>query len=116
MNLTIEESGFDGWFCIYGEGLQPWRAGGANVEGPAEDMTGLAEAIENRGRFSERRCAVVYVEANDTFELWSPRNSMSRETVTALQARVLAANIRTVLAAYVPKKPEDPADFTLDDE
>lgn len=112
MKLTISEP-FDGWYVIEraehdghtglrraDDGmLQFWssaRISDASVEGPAEDMHGIASAIETRGSFSARRCAVRFADGGFRFE--SPRNS-TRESdpVPVEDADALAVLIRAAV-------------------
>jgi hypothetical protein len=71
------------------------RISDADVEGNAADMHALAEAIEARGAFSARRCA-VRVEG-ERARLWSPRNSTRAALVPLAAADAVAAQIRATV-------------------
>lgn len=71
------------------------RISDACVEGPAEHMRGIAGAIEKRGGYHEKRCAVACSSTHAEF--WSPRNSMRPAVVLIEHADVLAKQIREVL-------------------
>lgn len=111
--LTLRKyDGFDDWYVIdranhdgrswmepreYGAAFMcSWRISDADVEGPASEMRRIAEAIETRGGFNAKRCAVRV--CGDLVEFWSPRNSMRRGVVTLANADELAAQIRATLA------------------
>lgn len=68
----------------------------ADVEGDAAEMLAIAAAIETRGRFSAKRCAVWFVGDRAFFE--SPRNSQEPGVVTLADADDLAREIRAALA------------------
>lgn len=72
------------------------RFSDADVEGDANDMLRIAEAIEKREDFDAYRCAVAF--DGDRVFFWSPRNSMTRGEVTLADADALAAEIRATLA------------------
>lgn len=95
--LSIESGSFEDWYAVVEEGGRRWMVAGGDVEGTGEDMTALAAAIRMRGSFSARRCAVRHEPKDDTFEIWSPRNSMRTTYITAAEAHVLADSIRQVL-------------------
>ena len=67
----------------------------ADVEGNASEMLGIADAIERRGEFSAKRCAVRIDGDLAYFE--SPRNSREPGVVTLADADDLAAQIRAAL-------------------
>ena len=71
----------------------------ADVEGNASEMLAIADAIETRGEFSAKRCAVWFDGDRALFE--SPRNSETPGVVTVADADELAAQIR---ARLVPKE------------
>lgn len=71
------------------------RISDADVEGSAEEMLSIAEAIEKRGSCSFKRCAVS-VEG-DIVRFRSPRNSMRSGIVRLEDADALAAEIRAKL-------------------
>jgi hypothetical protein len=80
--LTLRES-MDGWYCIEKKehenemGFRPFgppglggmalyssaRPSDADVEGTAEEMLDIAQAIDERGSFSAKRCAVRHATA-----------------------------------------------------
>jgi len=76
------------WFTILREDGS--RLTGASIEGSADDMHRLAEAIRERDSFAERRCAIRFCK--DHFEMWSPRNHASDTYphVTIAEADTLA--------------------------
>lgn len=106
---VIERAEHDGreWLETIGPNAQALRCSSrfsdADVEGTASDMLEIAAAIEKRGSFSAKRCAVLIVPAtafsmNATAEFWSPRNSRARGAVTLAEADELAALIRKEVA------------------
>lgn len=76
------------------------RISDADVEGTAEEMLSIAEAIEQRGSCSHGRCAVS-VEG-DLVSFRSPRNSRRDGVVRLEDADALAAEIRAKLAPTPP--------------
>lgn len=75
----------------------------ADVEGYAEEMLEIAEAIERRSRASSKRCAVE-VMGDGSVHFWSPRNSQEHGVATLAEADELAALIRATLAANASKR------------
>lgn len=72
------------------------RISDADVEGTADEMKMIAEAIKARSRFSAKRCAVM-VEGEQV-KFWSPRNSQKDGITTLACADELAKLIETVMA------------------
>jgi len=68
----------------------------ADVEGYAEEMVAIAQAIQRRGVAQFKRCAVDARE--DRVKFWSPRNSRKPGHVPFESAAVLAAQIMEQLA------------------
>jgi hypothetical protein len=113
--LTLRES-MDGWYCIEKKehenemGFRPFgppglggmalyssaRPSDADVEGTAEEMLDIAQAIDERGSFSAKRCA-VRVEGDFAY-FCSPRNSMQDARVPFHHARDLAVEIKAKLS------------------
>lgn len=108
----VKCEGLDDWYSIEraehsgtmrlepcpGGGSALWMSGrisDACVEGGAEHMRGIAEAIEKRSEHHERRCAVSCSSTHAKF--WSPRNSMRPAEVRIEHADALAKQIREVL-------------------
>lgn len=105
--LTLVED--DGWFTIekaehenehrlipdaYGASL--WYSGrisDACVEGTAEHMLAIAQAIIEKRDHDERRCAVEVSEDGQTVAFWSPRNSRENGVVPYADALALAHEI-----------------------
>jgi hypothetical protein len=71
------------------------RISDADVEGTADDMLAIAAAIEERGSYSARRCAVTICDG--MVRLHSPRNSSRDGVVSIEDADELAALIRQEL-------------------
>lgn len=71
------------------------RIGDADVEGPAGEMVGIAEAIRKRGKAEYKRCAVEVF--GKTVEFWSPRNSRRRVRCSIEEADELASQIEREL-------------------
>lgn len=67
----------------------------ADVEGTAADMLGIANAIERRGQYHAKRCAVQV--CGDLVEVYRPRGNYRRGVVTLADADALAAEIRATL-------------------
>lgn len=102
---VIERRDHDGktWFepTSYGMAFRTSaRFSDADVEGDADNMLGIAAAIERREGFDAKRCAVAF--DGDRVFFWSPRNSMTRGEVTLADADALAVEIRAVLAKAKP--------------
>lgn len=115
MKLALVKSdGMDDWFLIEkaehdGRAwLAPFEGGGAmlmcssrfsdaDVEGTAEEMLGIADAITERGAYSARRCSVSIDGDRASFD--SPRNSMSAGVVTLAEADALAVEIKEALSS-----------------
>jgi hypothetical protein len=64
----------------------------ADVEGASYEMLAIADAIEQRGEASFRRCEVIIEGEHALF--CSPRNSREPGRVTLAEADALAAEIR----------------------
>jgi hypothetical protein len=99
---TIERAAHDGRVWLepteYGMALMTaGRISDADVEGSEEEMLAIAAAIEARGEFEAKRCAVKV--ADGRAEFWSPRNSMTIASVPLPAADELAAEIRAKVAA-----------------
>lgn len=113
---TIEVEGLlavvedDGWWCIerahhdgrrWMEKLEEHvfalrssaRVSDADVEGTAEEMIGIAQAIRDRGTYGAKRCAVD--ATGPRVLLWSPRNSIAAGSVTLEAADDLATKIES---------------------
>lgn len=95
----------DGAWCVVGwlDGLIgiAW----ASIEGTQAEMVLLGHAIETRGRYSAKRCAVD--ATGERVALWSPRNHVGAPpTVSRADAERLARKIRemdfTAVASEVP--------------
>lgn len=113
--LTLRKSdGLDDWYVIeraehdgrrwmektdYGFALHTSArfSDNADVEGDGAEMLAVAAAIEARGEYDAKRCAVRV--DGDRVEFWSPRNSESPGVVTLAVADALAAEIRNTLSA-----------------
>lgn len=111
--LTLRKSdSLDDWYVIewaehenrgwierteYG-GAFRWsgRVSDADVEGTANEMRAIADAIEAGRSESFRRCAAHVCERG--YQLSSPRNSQREALISHEQARHLASEIRRVLA------------------
>jgi hypothetical protein len=76
------------------------RVADADVEGTSSEMAAIADAIENGGSVTFRRCAAVAL-GDGRYSLFSPRNSQPEgaAVITPEQARHLAAEIRRVLGS-----------------
>lgn len=75
------------------------RFSDADVEGDADEMRGIAGAIESGGEYHAKRCAVD--ATGDVAMFWSPRNSQKRGEVPMSDAVALAVEIRKAFAAEV---------------
>lgn len=64
----------------------------ASVEGTADEMLAIADAIERHDDYETKRCACHWSE--DGVDLWSPHNSHIATLVTHARALELAAEIR----------------------
>ena len=109
MKLTLQ--GSDDWYTIeqaahsgavgmaatsYGFALTyAGRISDADVEGSAEEMLSIADAIERRANISHKRCAVSV--DGDRVSFRSPRNSQRDGIVSLAEADELAAEIRAKL-------------------
>lgn len=118
--LTLREcDGFDDWYVIeraehdgrsWLESTGPnsmslrcsSRFSDADVEGTAEEMLEIAEAIETMGIVSFRRCAVDATGEHVRFH--SPRNSQTDGITTSERALALAKEIREKIAAKPQKE------------
>lgn len=72
------------------------RFSDADVEGSAEEMLAIADAIERRESVRFKRCAVVATRERVEFE--SPRNSTRPGFCSLAEADELAREIRAVVA------------------
>lgn len=109
----------DGWYSIEKaehecKGGIVWnRSGGsfhwsgrisdADVEGTAEHMIGIAEAIIARGFYSAKRCCVEVSKDGATAAFSSPRNSRRDGVVPYADALALANEIMETLASPAPE-------------
>lgn len=92
----------DGWFVLgWGrpDGSQLDLADDSHfcVAGDAEDMLGLAAAIEQRGEFTASHCAVH--ARGSKVRIWSPKGSSPLTVVTLKAAAELAGAIRANIVA-----------------
>jgi hypothetical protein len=69
----------------------------ADVEGTAEEMIAIADAIDSRAHVSFKRCAVKWTDEH--VEFWSPRNSQRRGVVSHEDATLLAGEVRAKLGS-----------------
>lgn len=115
MKIVLEKSDcIDDWYCIeraehegrtWLERTEPnvlqfmdsARISDACVEGTADEMLDIAEAIKSRGSAEYRRCA-VRVEG-DTAYFWSPRNSTAEAAIPLADADDFAAQVFATLCA-----------------
>lgn len=67
------------------------RISDADIEGSADEMLALAEAIQNRKNIEFRRCAVEFVGYE--VHLWSPRNSIKEGVVSIREADEFAEHV-----------------------
>lgn len=124
MRLVCRKSdALDDWYVIEREEapgearawLEPIGGGGmafmvsarisdADIEGYADEMLAIAEAIEKRGAARFKRCAVN--AETEPVHFWSPRNSTRDGEVSLAVADALAKEIRSVCAAAQPKEME----------
>lgn len=95
MTLTLRDGSMDDWYVIERE--HGGRICGADIEGTAEEMLAIADAIECGESFAAKRCAVSR-PIDGAVEMMSPRNSIKPARVTLADAKALAAEIRRVLA------------------
>lgn len=110
----IKNDGMEDWFLIEKakhDGrtwLAPFEGGGmmlmssarisdADIEGTAEEMLGIANAIVARGEYSAKRCSVSIDGDRALFD--SPRNSMRAGVVTLAEADALAIEIKEAIAS-----------------
>jgi hypothetical protein len=98
----IERAAHDGraWMEMDADGsggrfMTSGRITNADVEGHGCEMFEIARAIEKRGRYSAKRCAVMVEGDRATF--WSPRNSITYASVPLAVADALAREIREKL-------------------
>ena len=99
-----------GWYAILRD-ERLGQVGGASVEGTAEEMRALADALEARRDYSADRCRVL-VPDSDRFRLSSPRNTITPTEIPMRHAAGLIASIRAETA-----KPVERDDFSdADDE
>lgn len=113
MKLTLKKSKYmDDWYTIelaehenkywsepteYGSTLMySGRISDACVEGTAEEMLAIADAIDNKTSVSFKRCAVNITYSEVRFR--SPRNSKKDGIVSHAEASELAAKIRLKIA------------------
>lgn len=94
MNLTLRDA-MDDWYVIERE--HGGRICGADIEGTAEEMLAIADAIECGESFASKRCAVSR-PVDGAVEMHSPRNSIKPARVTLTAAKALAVEIRRVIA------------------
>jgi hypothetical protein len=115
VNLTLRESSLSGWYVI--ERVEPYiapedrfniiasmnqsRISDADVEGTAEEMLAIADAIVSGGVASFRRCAVRMLP-DGTVAFFSPRNSQRDGVVSRDVAEALAVEIREKLKSKDP--------------
>jgi hypothetical protein len=93
-----------GWYVILcGDRLR--QIGGASVEGTAEEMRALADALADRRDYSAGRCRVVVPDGH-AFVLSSPRNTITPTEIPMRYAAGLVASIREETA-----KPVQPYGF-----
>jgi len=97
---VIERAEHDGrgWFepTEYGSRwMTSARFSDADVEGPAEEMLGIAAAIRRRGHAEFRRCSVFIEGERAVFD--SPRNSTASGECTLAEADDLATQIEALL-------------------
>ncbi len=111
MRCELDDDG-SGWYSI--ESCGPNRLTSASVEGTAEEMLAIAEAIEIGGSVSFRRCAAL--ETKDGYELYSPLNSMGTNgLVSTEEALELAADIREKLKDWKPEPEQEEPRMTATD-
>jgi hypothetical protein len=77
------------------------RLGSADIEGTADEMRAIAQAIRNRGCASFRRCHVEVL--GDVALFCSPRNSEGDTPVPLADADELAAQIERELQLTEPR-------------
>ena len=111
---VVKSAWIDDWYCIeWAEhDGQQWlertapdvvafrhsgRVSDADVEGTAEEMRRLAAAIQARGSYHAKRCAVAVDAGVASF--CSPRNSTKEQAVTLAVADALAVEILRICAA-----------------
>jgi len=121
--LTLTDGSFEDWFVIerrvhdgraWFERTGPHssslclssRIGNADIEGDAEEMLSIADAIKTRGAARHKRCAAKTTP--DGVELWSPRNSIGRTLVPLSVADALAEEITQKLATPERSKGGEP--------
>lgn len=87
------------------------RIADCDVEGTSQEMLEIAKAIEGRGEYAARRCAVK-VDGEIVY-FWSPRNSREgREGKTSIEyaldlAKKIRETIKPAIASYPPPKNHD---------
>lgn len=84
------------WYAI--ERADGTRLQWASIEGDAEEMLAIADAIERRGSVAFKRCA-VHVDVVGRVLMHSPRNSVDQTVITLADADALARSIRECIAA-----------------
>jgi hypothetical protein len=89
MDVTAEEV-LDGWWCLM-RGSVFWGTE-ACVEGTAEDMHGLADAIIEYRTYRAKRCEVGF-DGLGHFWIHSPRNAENGDALSDDDAQALAAQI-----------------------
>lgn len=89
MALQLRTSTLENWYVI--ERADGGRVSDAQVEGTAEQVLAIAEAITERSSACFKRCAVEC--AKHYVRLWSPRNSQQPACVGIGDADALAADI-----------------------
>lgn len=98
---VIERAEHDGreWLAPISGGMafmRSARISDADVEGTAEEMLAIADAIQGSEDIEFKRCAIRW-QPNGFVEVWSPRNSMRPERISGDDARHLATEIRRVV-------------------
>lgn len=114
-DIILVKSSADGWYCIEhaehahksgmrsipGHGMMFWHSGqisDANVEGSAEELAAILDAIESRGDAVFRRCS-VYTEGSQV-RFRGPPNSTRDAVVTLEVADRFVTQARALLAQY----------------
>lgn len=105
VELTVRKINSDGRFVIESNHDVGRSLVGASIDGSAEEMLLIADAIENRSSERFVRCAVVAGE--DSALLWSPKYSLRMARVPIARADDLAKKIRAKIAPVVAKVDED---------
>lgn len=107
--ITVRATRYPGWYAVeravhdgraWIEHVEPLgqrymtsaKICDADVGGSADELRELAAAIETRGSFAGRRCAVAV--ADERAWLWSPRDGGRRAVVPLARAQGLAEKVR----------------------